>query len=78
MAVQAASPRIADYLDKEHLLTAEKVGCIPARADDSYPDMRDVLGSHLYRVYKAKAIRERSSLIAVIRDVLRKNCEEAG
>lgn len=37
--------------------------------------VREILGPYLYRVYREIANREHSSVVAVIRDVLRKNCE---
>jgi hypothetical protein len=37
----------------------------------------EALGSSLYRSYREIAIRERSTVVAVIRDVLRMNLEAA-
>lgn len=61
------------YVDKEHLLAADKAGCIPAVAESSL--LEDLLGARLYRTYRDIAIREKSSVITVVRDILRKNAE---
>jgi len=48
----------------------------PNRLEDTY-SMKDFLGSSLYRLYRDIACREQSSILAVVRDVLRKNAETA-
>ena len=67
---------MVEYVDREHLRAAEKAGCVPAMAESSA--LEELLGPRLYSAYRDIAVRERSSVIAVVRDVLRKNCEGVG
>ena len=53
---------------------ARTLGCVPG-PDIARYSIAEFLGAHLYRVYRDVAVREHSSILAVVRDVLRKNAE---
>lgn len=65
----------ATFVRQDMLLLAQQLGCIPELSEPARYSIAEMLGSHLYRVYREIAAREHSSILAVVRDVLRKNCE---
>lgn len=54
---------------------AKDLGCAPKSDPCAQFTLHEALGSYLYGVYRDIAIRERSSVVAVVRDVLRMNAE---